>query len=427
MEKWIRNREFHKLHHGGGGQSATHSPTTATAAAGKSVAVVVVPAVVIASCEAAAVGVVGGAWRGVVIGGGGVVWEIVATSSTEAEYVAAASGCAQVLWMQNQLLDYGFTWVFFLASKDETGAILKTFISIIENLVDHKVKVIRCDNGTEFKNREMNQFYEMKDHLGKFDGKADKGFFVGYSLNSKAFRVFNNTTRIVEENLHIRFSKNTPNIAGSRPNWIFYIDALTKSTNYKPVVAGNQSNVNASIKACDDADIIIFSFSSDREDDDEEADMNNLDTTIQVNPTPTTRIQKDHPIDQDERGIVIRNKARLVTQGHTQEEGIDYDKVFSPVTRIEAIRLFLAYASFKDFMVYQMDVKSDFLYGKIKEDVYVCQPPGFEDPDFPDKVYKVKKTLYGLHQALRAWFSKVKNASTPMETQIYLRMKMEKK
>nr|GEZ34530.1 hypothetical protein [Tanacetum cinerariifolium] len=92
---------------------------------------------------------------------------------------------------------------------------------------------------------------------------------------------------------------------------------------------------------------------------------------------------------KDERGIVIRNKARHVAQGHTQEEGIDYDEVFAPVARIEAIRLFLAYASFMGFMVYQMDVKSAFLYGTIEEEVYVCQPLGFEDFDYPDKVYKV--------------------------------------
>ncbi|GJZ87600.1 putative ribonuclease H-like domain-containing protein [Tanacetum coccineum] len=176
-------------------------------------------------------------------------------------------------------------------------------------------------------------------------------------------------------------------------------------------------------------DISIFDY----EDVGAEADMNNLDTTIQVSPIPTTRIHKDHPLDQvigdlqsatqtrrmsknleeqgfvfrnkkDERGIMIRNKARLVAQGYTQEEGIDYDEVFAHVARIEAIRLFLAYASFKDFVVYQMDVKSAFLYGKIEEEVYVCQPLGFEDPDFPDKVYKVEKALYGLHQAPRAWY-----------------------
>ncbi|GKC86568.1 putative ribonuclease H-like domain-containing protein, partial [Tanacetum coccineum] len=81
----------------------------------------------------------------------------------------------------------------------------------------------------------------------------------------------------------------------------------------------------------------------------------------------------------------------MVAQGYTQEEGIDYDEVFAPIARIEAIRLFLAYALFKDFVVFQMDVKSAFLYGKIEEEVYVCQPLGFEDPDFPDRVYKVEK------------------------------------
>nr|GFA30698.1 putative ribonuclease H-like domain-containing protein [Tanacetum cinerariifolium] len=107
---------------------------------------------------------------------------------------------------------------------------------------------------------------------------------------------------------------------------------------------------------------------------------------------------------KDEKGIVIKNKARLVAQGHTQEEGIDYEEVFAPVARIEAIRLFLAYASFMGFPVYQMDVNSAFLYGTIEEEVYVCQPPGFEDPEYPDKVYKVVKALYGLHQAPRAWY-----------------------
>ncbi|GJW29902.1 putative ribonuclease H-like domain-containing protein [Tanacetum coccineum] len=363
------------------------------------------------------------------------------------------------------------------------------------------------------------------DHLGKFNGKADEGFFVGYSLNSKAFRVFNSRTRIVEENLHIRFSESTPNVVGSGPDWLFDINALTRTMNYEPIIAGAQSNGFVGTKASDNAgqarketepvkyyillslwttdppysqdpksshddgskpssddgkkvdedprketvnaasinkvnavggkttielpfdpnmlaleDYSIFDFSRDDEDDDAVADMNNLDTTIQVSPNPTTRIHKDHPLDQeepkkvihalkdlswieaiqeellqfklqevwtlvnlpngkkaigskwvfwnkkDERGIVIRNKARLVAQG------------------IEAIRLFLAYASFKDFVVYQTDIKSAFLYGKIEEEVYVCQPPGFEDPDFSDRVYKVKKALYGLHQAPRAWY-----------------------
>nr|GEU78842.1 hypothetical protein [Tanacetum cinerariifolium] len=133
---------------------------------------------------------------------------------------------------------------------------------------------------------------------------------------------------------------------------------------------------------------------------------------------------------KDESGIVIRNKARLVAQGHTHVEGIDYEEVFAPIARIKAIRLFLAYASFMGFMVYQIDVKSAFLYGTIEKEVYVCQPPGFEDPDHPDKVYKVVKALYGLHQAPRACQDKYvaeilrkfrltegKSASTPIDTE----------
>ncbi|GJR32362.1 putative ribonuclease H-like domain-containing protein [Tanacetum coccineum] len=108
---------------------------------------------------------------------------------------------------------------------------------------------------------------------------------------------------------------------------------------------------------------------------------------------------------KDERGVVVRNKARLVAQGHRQEEGIDYDEVFAPVARIEAIRIFLAFAFYMGFIVYQMDVKSAFLYGKIDEEVYVSQPPGFIDPKYPKKVYKVVKALYGLHQAPRAWYA----------------------
>ncbi|GJT57750.1 putative ribonuclease H-like domain-containing protein [Tanacetum coccineum] len=366
------------------------------------------------------------------------------------------------------------------------------------------------------------------DHLAKFNGKADEGFFVGYSLNSKAFRVFNSRTRIVEENLHIRFRESTPNVVGSKasdnagqarkeiehvkdyillPLWTvdppFSQDPKSShkdgskpssddgkkvdedpseenecndqkrednvnSTNSVNTVsstvnAASTNEVNAvgedmSIELQDDLkmpaleDVSILDFLSDDEGDGAVADINNLDTTIQVSPIPTTRIHKDHPLDQvirdlqsatqtrkmsknleehgriqkgnsciegskldrgyagrasaiqDDRGVMITNKARLVAQGNTQEEGIDYDEVFSPVARIEAIRLFLAHASFKDFVVYQMDVKSAFLYGKIEKEVYVCQPPGFEDPDFPDRVYKVEKALYGLHQAPRAWY-----------------------
>nr|GEW62499.1 hypothetical protein [Tanacetum cinerariifolium] len=472
-----------------------------------------------------------------------------------------------------------FTWVFFLATKDETSGILKSFITGIENLVDHKVKVIRCDNGTGFKNKEMNQLCEKNeavnttcyvqnrvlvvkphnmtpyecfhgrtptlsfmrpfgcpvtilntiDNLEIINGKADEGFFVEYYLNSKAFRVFNSRTKIDEENLHIRFSESTPNVVGQAKKetapvknyillqlWtadlLFYQDPKSSHDD-----DGSKPSSDDGKKV--DEDPRKESECNDQEKEDNvnstnnvnatgtnevnalEADMNNLDTTIQVSLILTTRIHKDHPLDQvsgdlqlatqtrkmsknleehgfvssiqqrthhkdlqnclfacflsqeepkkvfrnkkDEKKIVIRNKARLVAQWYTQEEEIDYDEVFAPVARIEAIRLFLAYVLFKDVMVYQMDVKSVFLYGKMEQEVYVCQLPGFEGPDFLDRVYKVKKALYVLHQASRAWYETlstylldnrfqrgkidnnlfikrhkdVKTANTPVETQ----------
>nr|GEW86854.1 hypothetical protein [Tanacetum cinerariifolium] len=110
---------------------------------------------------------------------------------------------------------------------------------------------------------------------------------------------------------------------------------------------------------------------------------------------------------RDARGIVVRNKAKLVAQGHRQEDGIDYDEVFALVARIEAIRLFLAFASYMGFMVYQIDVKSAFLYREIEEEVYVTQPKGVEDPYNPKHIYRVIKALYRLHQAPRAWYARL--------------------
>nr|GEW04011.1 hypothetical protein [Tanacetum cinerariifolium] len=303
------------------------------------------------------------------------------------------------------------------------------------------------------------------DPLGKFDGKADEGFFVGYSVNSKEFRVFSSRTRIVEENFHITFLKNKPNITRSGPTWLFDIDTITKSMNYKPGVVRNQSNGSAGEEEKKDVedqgneDYEVLRTEEPRVTQEKEANVNSTNNINTVSPTSNAASTKDNAVDEnivyghaddlnmpnleeiiysdddeddrllqfklqqvwtllallngkkaigtkwiyrnkkDNRGIVVRNKARLVAQGYTQEEGINYDEVFAPVARIEAIRLFLAYASFKDFVVYQMDVKSAFLYGKIKEEVYVCQPLGFEDPEFPDKVYKVEKALYP-----RAWY-----------------------
>ncbi|GKB46294.1 putative ribonuclease H-like domain-containing protein, partial [Tanacetum coccineum] len=562
-----------------------------------------------------------------------------------------------------------FSWVFFLATKDETSEILCNLIIGLEKQLNHNVKIIRCDNGTEFKNYVMNELcakkgikrefsvartpqqngvaerknrtlieaartmladsllpipfwaeavntacyvlnrvlvtkpqnktpYELLigkspsisfmrpfgcpltilntlDSLGKFDGKSDEGYLLGYSTSSKAFRVYNKRTKRVEENLHINFLEDQPNVAGTgssgkdkgptqeyillplqphrtripakdvvqdaqeQPSENASLDkgiqvsedvfdkegqhqmpedeqvwqdelemmvtqelvanamndesrqafeeekrriasqkkaAQATSTNQlstdRPSVSTNRSlvsthrsntpNVSAASTSTDvnadessfvylggkipidastlpNADLPIDPNMSDLEDasdtlpndgifnraydDDKDvgavADFNNMNNTIAVSPIPTLRIHKDHPKGQilgdPTSAVQIRGKiqkASLAQQAlilldlpyGKKEEGIDYDEVFAPVARIEAIRLFLAFASYMGFTVYQMDVKSAFLYGTIEEEVYVYQPPGFVDPAHPNKVYKVIKALYGLHQAPRAWY-----------------------
>ncbi|GJS13306.1 putative ribonuclease H-like domain-containing protein [Tanacetum coccineum] len=314
------------------------------------------------------------------------------------------------------------------------------------------------------------------DHLGKFDGKADEGFFVGYSTNSKAFRVFNSRTRIVEENMHVKFNENTPNIAGSGPKWIFDIDTLTKSINYKPVVAGNQFNGSAGTKVYDSAgkarvetipgkdyvllplwtqDLQYSSSSKDsldagckslrKEEKKDVKDPGNEDSEVPSTEEPRVNQEKDANVNSTNNINTVSSTDNAAgIEDNVVDQNIVYGCVDDPnmpnlkeivysydgedvnaeadmnnldafilvyrnkkderVARIEAIRLFLAYASFNDFVVYQMDMKSAFLYGKIEEKVYVCQPLGFEDPEFPNKVYKVEKALYGLHQAPKAWY-----------------------
>nr|GEU39865.1 hypothetical protein [Tanacetum cinerariifolium] len=257
-------------------------------------------------------------------------------------------------------------------------------------------------------------------------------------LSTEESRVNQEKDANVNSTNNINTVSQTDNVAGITDN------VVDENIVYRCVDDPNMPNLEEIVYSDEDEDVVA------------EANMTNLDTNIPVSPIPTTRIHKDHPVEQiikdihsapqtrrmtknvtnhgifslvqqminhkdfqnclfacflsqvepkkaigtkwiyrnkkDKRGIVVRNKARLVAQSYTQEEGIDYDEVFALVARIKAIRLFLAYALFKDFVVYQMDVKSAFLYGKVEKDVYVCQPLGFEDPKFPDRVYKTAST-----------------------------------
>nr|GEW69297.1 retrovirus-related Pol polyprotein from transposon TNT 1-94 [Tanacetum cinerariifolium] len=312
------------------------------------------------------------------------------------------------------------------------------------------------------------------DPLGKFDGKADEGFLVGYSVSSKAFRVFNSRTRIAQETLHINFLENKPNVAGSGPTWLFDIDTLTKSMNYQPVTAGNQPNPSANPHNTDgDAtfevkepefkvekhesevhvslsssaktqkhddktkrgtkdkslvelstgfrnlskefeDFLItalmspsntvvtpihekssywdtsqyiddpnmpvledITYSDDDEDVGAKADFTNLKTTITVSPILTTRVHKDHPVTQIIGDLSLATQARSMTRMAKDQGGA---------------------SSIQDAKGW---VLVDLPHGK--------RAIGFKNLDYPDKIYKVVKALYGLHQAPKAWYETLAN------------------
>nr|GEV94862.1 putative ribonuclease H-like domain-containing protein [Tanacetum cinerariifolium] len=347
-----------------------------------------------------------------------------------------------------------FTWTFFLKTKDESSGILRRFITKIENLKDLKVKIIRVlvnksHNKTPyelFNGRSpaigfLKPFgchvmiFNTLDNLRKFNAKGNKGYFIGYSMTSKAFRVFNKRAKRVEENLHVEFLENKAIEKGTKdaasqevkkdvsslryialPNWVH--DTLLESSSSKPQdvcstdVPESSGNLNPTATLTNpptdqmetltvetpiptvSSPVPTACFTDSQEPSSDtrliskrvanQVETPSLDNIL----TLTNRFEDIHGVTtnsdesngveadvlknkKDERGIVIKNKARLVAQGHTQEYGIDYDKVFAHVARIEAIRLFLAYASFMGFTVYQMDVKSAFLYGTIDEEVEV--------------------------------------------------------
>ncbi|GJT49022.1 putative ribonuclease H-like domain-containing protein [Tanacetum coccineum] len=439
-----------------------------------------------------------------------------------------------------------FSWVFFLASKDETSGILQTFIRQIENQLNHRVKIIRSDNGTEFKNRDMLEFcgnkgikqeystartpqqngvaermnrtlieaartmladsllpttfwaeavstacyifnrvrvtkpqnktpYELLfghkpiisyirpfgchvtildtlSVLGKFDGKSDEGFLVGYSLNSKAYRVYNLVTKRVEVNLHVNFLEDKPNVKGVGYRWMFDIDYLTDSMNYIPVSLENQANPHAGALEVTNSAGTPTSIAS--EEKDKEVELIVVPSAVKIpeakdeSRTSSTNSKKEGDLDR-----TSTRKNQELCSSHAYSSSSKEQKQSQRSNSIVLSACFLSRTrtlkrllkllpddcwvqalqeELLQFQLQQVWVLVDYFYGDedrsyqglIDEDgLYVSQPPGFVDPDHPTKVYKVVKALYGLHQAPRAWYATL---STFLEKHGYKRGTIDK-
>src|SRR6187455_2835609 len=517
-----------------------------------------------------------------------------------------------------------FTWVFFLSDKGETQEILKKFMRRAQNEFELKIKKVRSDNGTEFKNTGVEEFlgeegikhefsvpytpqqngvverknrtlieaartmldeYKTPDNFwaeavntachainrlylhkiykktayelltgnkpkvdyfrvfgckcfilnkkvksSKFAPRVDEGFLLGYASNAHGYRVFNNSTGLVEIAIDVTFDESngsqghvSNDTAGNeelpceaikklaigevRPQekddeeGTFWMTNEVVDVGARVVSDKVSTQANPSTSSHPSHEENHQRMSTVVEDEHESIDgevpldqVTDEEEPIQRHPSvPHPRvhhsIQRDHPVDnilgsirrgvttrsrlanfcefysfvssleplkveealgdpdwiiamqeelnnftrnevwslvqrpkqnvigtkwvfrnkQDENGVVTRNKARLVAQGYTQVEGLDFGETYAPVARLESIRILIAYATNHDFKLYQMDVKSAFLNGPLQERVYVEQPPGFEDPKKPNHVFKLSKALYGLKQAPRAWYERLRD------------------
>ncbi|GJS48638.1 putative ribonuclease H-like domain-containing protein [Tanacetum coccineum] len=374
-----------------------------------------------------------------------------------------------------------FSWVFFLRTKDETSAILKDFIRQIENQLNQKVKTIRCDNGTEFKNKDVIEFCGSKGIKREYsnartpqqNGVAERKNWTHMSRDSKAEdegEEPNKNLDLKTDESQKEFAKDIkdllPQAGAAKASSTNTVNTASTSVSTASPYGGlsftNTNQDDSEIPALEDmydhpTDGTFTNASYD--DEGVVVDFTNLETIVNVSPILTSRINSIHPstliLGDPNSAVQTRSKVTKSSGGHAfvsylqkqrrnnhkdfqhclfacflsqnelkkisealedeswvnamQEELLNKKDergvVVRNKARIEAIRIFLPFASYMGFIVYQMDVKSAFLYGKINEEVYVSQPPGFVDPKYPKKVYKVVKALYGLHQAPRAWYA----------------------
>ncbi|KAM2204349.1 hypothetical protein ACFX1S_023996 [Malus domestica] len=300
--------------------------------------------------------------------------------------------------------------------------------------------------------------YKDRENLAKFDARSDIGIFLGYSLTSKAYRVYNSRTKGVMESInvviddssvqdtrvndglqvdeddgHNHDSTHTRESVDAALNDVHHTSSQSLQTGAKQVqrdhkstdiIGSSDDKMKTRRQVAEEISFVCYVSLIEPKNVKEAVVDNDWINAMQEELNQFTRNDvwylvprpKDTNIigtkwifrnKTDEKGNVVRNKARLVAQGYTQVEGLDFDETFAPVARLESVRLLLAVACHLKFKLYQMDVKSAFLNGFLREEVYVEQPAGFKDPFHPDHVYRLKKAMYGLKQAPRTWYERL--------------------
>nr|GEV92169.1 retrovirus-related Pol polyprotein from transposon TNT 1-94 [Tanacetum cinerariifolium] len=302
--------------------------------------------------------------------------------------------------------DYSrFTWVKFLSSKDEAPEIfLETSVA----------RTLQQNGFVERRNRMLVEAARTSKDLGKLKPKVDISIFIRYALVKKAYRIYNKRTRRIMQTIHVDFDELTAMAfeqfgSGPEPHLLtpgtISLGLVQKTPSLTPYVPPTKN----------DWEILLQSL-FDEYFNSPPSVASPVPTVValeHVDPTGA-RTSSDRvmiitlkwifKVKLDELEGVLKNKTRLVARRYRQEERIDFEESFAPVARIEAIRIFIAYADHKNMTVYQMDVKTAFINSILREEVYVSQPGGFVDQDNPNHVYKLKKALYRLKQALRAWY-----------------------
>nr|GEV95155.1 retrovirus-related Pol polyprotein from transposon TNT 1-94 [Tanacetum cinerariifolium] len=275
--------------------------------------------------------------------------------------------------------DYSrFTWVKFLRSKDEALDFIIKFLKNIQVRLKILVCRIRTDNGTEFFNQTLREYYE---EVGNSHETS-----VAHSPQQNG--VIERRNRTLIQAAYTIVDPQAPKVIAPIVDVIPPVQAESTGLPSSTTIDQDTPSPGKSQTTPETQSSVI---PQDVEEDNHNIEISHIGNDLLF-------------VKLDELGGILKNKARLVAHGYRQEEGIDFEESFAPVARLEALRIFLAYAAHKNMVVYQMDVKTMFLNGNLREEVYVSQPNGFVDQDNPNHVYKLKKALYGLKQAPRVWY-----------------------